>query len=489
MKPFGILKSLSSFSAKGDFSFPSGGRAVDYGAGETDKGNSLKEVLLDLKKGKASSCYLLYGEEEFLIADTLAKIVDLILPVSDRDLNLFYMDGDHVDMAGLCQSLLMPPLIPGKKVVVLRNTRIFQSGNISAELIEKIRDLKESDPDRAARDFMHFLRLTGWSLEDLKNGGWKSIRDDDWQKVVGGDVGRDRETWLPGMIEICINLGMKERSAVESDERLLDILKGGLPEGNHLILTAGAADKRKKIFKIISEKGRVLHFLKTNVENRKKQAVMGTAREILAKAGKTLTSGAWMVMGKKTGFAAGSSVEAIEKLITYTGDKARIEETDVEAIVGKTREGRIFDLTNALSGKSLNPALVALKDLFDQGVHELLILSMMVREIRLLLHAGILIRSGKIDAFDPKMDYALFQKKVYSVIRTWTNGTGRKEGGWELIRQNPYVIYNALKNSCRFSHDSLVGYLEDLVNMDLALKSTAGNPRFLLERFVMKVCS
>ena len=58
-----------------------------------------------------------------------------------------------------------------------------------------------------------------------------------------------------------------------------------------------------------------------------------------------------------------------------------------------------------------------------------------------------------------------------------------------MIRQNPYVIYNALKNSCRFSHDSLVGYLEDLVNMDLALKSTAGNPRFLLERFVMKVCS
>jgi len=474
---------------KGIFRPPSGGRAVDYGAGETDKGNSLKEVFSDLKKGKTSSCYLLYGEEEFLIADTLAKIVDLILPAGDRDLNLFYMDGDQVDMAGLCQSLLMPPLIPGKKIVVLRNTRIFQSGNISAELIKKIRDLKESDPDRAARDFMHFLRLTGWSLEDLKNGGWKSIRENDWQKVAGGDVGRDREAWLPGMIEICINLGIKERPAGESDERLLDIMKSGLPEGNHLILSAGAVDKRKKIFKIISEKGRVLHFPKTNVENRKRHALMETTREILTKAGKTLTSGAWVAVGKKTGFAAGSSVEAIEKLITYTGDQAKIEEKDVEAVVGKTREGTIFDLTNALSEKNLNPALVALKDLSDQGVHELLILSMIVREIRLLLHAGILIRSGKLDVFDPKMDYALFHKKVYPFIRAWTNGAGRREGGWELIRQNPYVIYNALKNSCRFSQDDLVGYLEDLVNMDLAMKSTAGNPMFLLERFVIKVCS
>jgi len=462
---------------------------VDYGSGEMDTRNSLKDVFSDLKKGNASSCYLLYGEEAFLIADALARIVDLILPDSDRDLNLFYMDGEQVDIAGLCQSLLTPPLIPGKKIVILKNTRIFQSGSISVELIQRIRDLRESDPDRAARDFMHFLRLTGWSLEDLKNGGWKRIRDDDWRKLVGGDDGRDRETWLPELIEICINLGMQESPVVEGEERLLDILKGGLPEGNHLILTAGAVDKRKKLFKIVSEKGRVLHFPKTNVENRKKQALMETAREILAKAEKTLTPGAWVAVGKKTGFVVGSSVEAIEKLITYTGARRLIEERDVEELIGKTREGTIFDLTNAFSEKKLGPALIALKDLFDQGVHELLILSMMAREIRLMLYAVILIRSGKLDSFDSKTDYSRFQKSVYPVIRSWTGGDGKKEAGGEFFRQHPYVMYHALKYSYGFSFDALVGYLDDLVAMDISLKSTARDSRYALERFVMKVCS
>jgi DNA polymerase-3 subunit delta len=182
-------------------------------------------------------------------------------------------------------------------------------------------------------------------------------------------------------------------------------------------------------------------------------------------------------------------VEAIEKLITYAGERRLIEERDVEELIGKTRESTIFDLTNALSEKNLSSALVALKDLFDQGVHELLVLSMMAREIRLLLHAGMLIRSGKMDSFDAKMDYGRFQKRMYPVIRSWAEGTDKKVTGGEFIRKHPYVMYHALKYSLGFSFDALVGYLEDIVAMDIAMKSTARNPRFLLERFVMKVCS
>lgn len=462
---------------------------MDYGSNETDTGNSLKDLFSDLKKGKVFPCYLLYGEETFLIQDALDKIIDLILPAADRDLNLFYMEGEQEDIEGLCQSILTPPLLAGRKVVVLRNTRLFHSASISPELIRNIRDLKESNPDRAAKDFMHLLRLTGWRLEDLKNGGWKKIRDDDWRKAAGEDAGGDRETWFPGMIEICVNLGMIEGTAAEDNESLVNVLNNGLPEGNHLILTAVAVDKRKKIFKIISEKGRMIHFPRISAEKRKRQVSMETAKEILAEAGKTLTPGAWVTIGKKTGFAVANSVEAIEKLITYAGERRLIDERDVEELIGKTREGTIFDLTNAISEKNLNSALVALKDLFDQGVHELLILSMMAREIRLLLHAGMLIRSGKMDSFDAKTDYGRFQKRIYPVIRSWAEGTDKKVTGGEFIRKHPYVMYHALKYSPGFSFDALIGYLEDVVAMDIAMKSTARNPRFMLERFVIKVCS
>ncbi|MEI8173812.1 MAG: DNA polymerase III subunit delta [Deltaproteobacteria bacterium] len=461
---------------------------MDYGARDADTGNSLREILLDLKKGNVAPCYLLYGEETFLISDALDKIIRLVLPDADRDLNLFYMDGDQVDMENLCQSLLTPPLIAGRKVVVIRNTRIFHSAGVSPEIIRKIRDNMNTDPVRAAKDFMHFLRMTGWSLEDLRDGGWKKISDRDWQKALPAEAGHDREAWLPAMIDLCVDRGLKEGTAVEGAECLADVLKSGLPEGNHLILISDAADKRKKIFKIVSETGKILHFPQIKVENRKRQILMDTARDVLSDAGKTMTPGAWEAIGRKSGFAVATSMEAIKKLITYTGERSIIEEGDVEEAIGKTKEGNVFDLTTALAEKDLNHALVALKDLLDQGTHGLLILSMMAREVRLLLHAAILIKSGKLGSFDPKIDYSRFQKSVYPVIRTWTEGGVKKEGG-DLIRQHPYVIYNALRHSRKFSRDHLVEYLKDLVDVDIALKSTASDPGLLLERFVIKVCS
>jgi len=462
---------------------------VGYGANERHTGASLKGVLKDIQKGNISPYYLLYGEEDFLIKEALDKIINIILPDPDRDLNLFPMDGEDADLEYICQSLLMPPLIAGKKVIVIKNTRIFHSADILSELIGKIRDHMEDDPDMAARNFMYFLRLTGWRLEDLRNGGWKKIHDDDWQKAVGEDVGNNRETWLPEIIEICISRGIKEGVAVEGTERLLDILKNGLPEGNHLILTASTVDKRKKIFKFISDKGSVLHFPSIRGESRKREMLMDAVGEMLAAAGKTVSPGAWLEIGKKTGFVAANSVEAVEKLILYVGERHFIEEKDVEELIGKTKEGTIFDLTNALSEKKLPPALLALKDLFDQGEHHLMILSMIAREIRLLLHAVVLIRGGMLHSFDPGMDYARFQKNVYPVIRSLTNETDGQEKGGEFVRQNPYVIYHALKNSHRFSLGVLAGFFGELVDIDTAIKSTARDPRFMLENFIIRVCS
>jgi DNA polymerase-3 subunit delta len=233
-----------------------------YGNKETDTMMPPQNaVLTDIKKGHISSCYLLYGEEEFLIKQTLNNIINQILPENDRDLNLFSMDGELVDMDDLCRSLLMPPLIAGRKVVVLRNTHLFRSETVSTpELIGKVRNLMESNPKKAAREFVHFLRIMGWDLDDMKDGGWKTIRDDDWRKAMGDDAGKTRDEWLPAIIEICINSQIKEEQSIESTDCLSDILTKGLPEGNHLILTAGSVDKRKKLFKTISDMGKVLYF-------------------------------------------------------------------------------------------------------------------------------------------------------------------------------------------------------------------------------------
>ena len=454
---------------------------------DTGRGASLEAVLAELKRGKTVPCYLLYGEEEFRLKDALDKIIAALIPdAGDRELNLFVTDSEHEEIGSLCESLITPPLLPGRKVVVVRDTCLFQSKNVLSPLIARIRERLESEPARAAGDFMRFLAVTGMQLDDLREGGWRRIDDDTWQKIVPDDDGQGRETWLPKAVELCAGLGaVAPRVKTEEEtERLEQALAGGMPEGNHLILTAVAVDRRKKLFKAISSLGRILTFVAVKGEARQQQVVMDMAAGLLAGRGKRLSAGAWTALGQKTGFSLRESLGAIEKLIAYSGEKAAIEAADVEAVIGRTKEDSVFDLTGAISGRNRTAALRTLKDLLEQGSPPLMIFSMIVREIRFLLQAKLLLASGRLGAFGAAMDYGRFQKAVYPALKQAAAG----EEQVDLVSQHPFVIFQSLKNTGRFTRAELAGYIEMLAGIDLALKSTGQDARLLLERFLLTVC-
>jgi len=452
-----------------------------------ERGASLDAVLAELKRGKIVPCYLLCGDDEFSLNDALEKLAQALIPeAQDREFNLFVTDGEQEDVDRLCESLITPPLLAGRKVVVVRNTRLFQSKNVLMPLIRRIRERLEADPARAATDFLHFLQITGLQLNDLREGGWRKIDDETWRRIVPDDGGEARESWLPRAIELAASLGsvaVKERP--EETDHLESILAGGMAEENCLILTAEAVDRRKKLFKTISSVGRILSFTKVKGEARQQQALQEMADEMLKRAGKRLSPGAWSALGQKTGFDLRESIGAIGKLITYAGEKTQIEAEDVEAVVGRTKEDTVFGLTGALSGRNLVLALNTLHELLDQGLHPQMIMTMIVREIRFLFQAKLLIASGRLGAFQPNMDYGRFQKAIHPAVKQ-LSGDGKE--GIAIASQHPFVVYQALKNAGRFTRAELTGYLDLLVRTDLALKSTGQDPRLLLERILIAVC-
>jgi DNA polymerase-3 subunit delta len=130
---------------------------------------------------------------------------------------------------------------------------------------------------------------------------------------------------------------------------------------------------------------------------------------------------------------------------------------------------------------------MTLKDLLEQGVHHLVIMKMLTREIRLLLYAQLLLKSGKLASYTAGMDYNRFQANTYPIIKAL--GGGEKEGLGSLCGQHPYAVYLMLKKAGLFPYEVLIGHLEYLAEMDLALRSTGRNPQLMLERFFVHVCS
>ncbi len=449
-----------------------------------DKLETLGNVLREIKKGEIAPCYLLYGEEEYLIQDALNKILDLLIPQADRDLNLYSVDGQQENIGDICLALLSVPLIPGRKIVAVKDTRLFQSKKALPGLVNKIRDNMEGNPSRAAGDFLQLLRLAGWKLDDFRDGGWKRITDGDWQKNVPGDSGEDRENWLPKMVDLCTELGLESEAAGENTEGLNRIIAEGIPAGNHLILTAQEVDKRKQLFKQIAEVGKALYFPRAKDEKKQEPLLRETAQKLLSLKGKKMTPAAWKAMGKKTGFAFRDSMAALEKVIIYTMNKPVIDADDVEDVIGKTKEGKGFDLTGALAEKNLPHSLIILQDLLDQGMHPLAIMKMIIKEMRLLLYAKLAVMSEKMESYSPNMDFSRFQTAIYPAVKA----LGGKAGQDPLSSLHPYVIYKLLKNSESFSYEKLIMHLEHLVGMEASLRSTGRDPKLVLERFFVEVC-
>lgn len=447
----------------------------------------MEKIFANLKKGIIAPCYLLYGEEEYLINETLHKIIDMIVPHGSRDFSLFYLDGENTDMDSLIDNILTPSLLGDRKVIVVKNTAIFTSREDSAKLIQKIKDNIDENPAKAAKYFLTFLKITGFSLEDLQNSGWQKISDDEWGGIVKGDAGEDRRKWLPCVLEICTAAGLTDSSVADKTEKLEETLKSGLSAGNCLIFTAEAVDKRKKLYKIISELGVVLYFGEVKSDAVRREKLQKEAQKLLEGCGKKMTPAAWIALGGKTGFDLRRSMSELDKLISFVGERSTVGKEDVEDAVGKTKEDEIFALTNALGAKNQLAALDALKNLLDQGTHHLIILTMIVREIRLMLQARVLMDSGKLPKFNQNMDYGLFQNVIYPAFGELNTSAGKREG--LIFSQKPYSVYNALRNCVHFTSLRLVGLLDELLEMERAFKSSAADPELLLEMFLIKACA
>ena len=82
------------------------------------------KILEQIEQGSIAPIYLLHGED-YLVKSALEELTELLVPESQRSTNLQVVDGGEADFRQILDSVNTFALFGGRKVIVVRNSRIF----------------------------------------------------------------------------------------------------------------------------------------------------------------------------------------------------------------------------------------------------------------------------------------------------------------------------------------------------------------------------
>jgi DNA polymerase-3 subunit delta len=151
--------------------------------------------------------------------------------------------------------------------------------------------------------------------------------------------------------------------------------------------------------------------------------------------------------------------QEIEKLCTYVGETSEITLDDVQEVTHTSRLQSIFALSDALGTRQIGPAFLIVERLLNQGEPPLVILSMMVRHVRLL---------WSVKQLEQQRHDAAHMAKTLGLP--------------------PAVCRQLVTQSRHFSLEHLRQIYAAALEADVTFKTSNKPPRAILEELILHVC-
>lgn len=214
-------------------------------------------------------------------------------------------------------------------------------------------------------------------------------------------------------------------------------------------------DKRSKLYKAVSAKGRVIE-CKTPDEATLKRWVV----ELLHKDGKRITQRDLDFFLDKTGTDMENIRGEVEKLICYCMERDVVTAQDIDAVCVRQVSSRIFDMVEAVADKRQRQAMELYYDLLTLKEPPMRILSLIARQFNLLLQVKEL------------------KNKGYSE-NTIAEKTGIKS----------YFLRKYAAQASKFGETDLKSALADCVEAEEAVKTGRMNDVMSVELLIVKCSS
>jgi len=225
-------------------------------------------------------------------------------------------------------------------------------------------------------------------------------------------------------------------------------------ESTCLILATRKADRKDRLCQAVARCGRIISFdrlwddqidrwIAERVRNRRKK-ISGTASRSLR---------------ENVGSDLGSLAQAVEKVITYVGERGEITTRDIEEVVGRSIRYKIFDLTDAIGRKKVDEALRILSGLVYDGKKAPEIIGMLFWQMKR-------IRTAK----------GLLAQKV------------SRERLSQVLKVHNFFLKDFIAQTGKFRMDELERGFELLLKADIDTKTSRMKPEVALELLVIGLC-
>lgn len=220
-----------------------------------------------------------------------------------------------------------------------------------------------------------------------------------------------------------------------------------------LVLIAQNVHRGRKFYKALEKNAVIIEF---SVPKKHQEWLAWLDKELKAR-GKTMSPSVKNLFLEWGGHQVGILSQELDKLALYVEGK-EIKGEDIKALVPQAVEATIFELLDAVASRSTKVAIEKLQQVLQQE-HPLKVLTMLSRQVRLLLGAR----------------------------------TMREQGKWEgeaptLLGIKPYEAKKIWQKSAALSWAQLAWALQECLETDVAIKTGKGEPEFLLELMVTKFC-
>jgi DNA polymerase III subunit delta len=200
------------------------------------------------------------------------------------------------------------------------------------------------------------------------------------------------------VIENCDFLTSKKGLSETDEKEFYDYLKNKTDE-NLIILNASKlkVDSRKKIFKLVTQRGSVIKYDRLSVNDLKTWILI-----YIEKHNRSIKDTDAYYLSQVSGYLDTESQmnlydikNELDKLIGYTNEHSTITRNEIDLLIKSSIEQNIFKLVDSISEGFSNRAFEMIRDMIENNIAPQYIFFMITRHFRLLMMIDILEREGK----------------------------------------------------------------------------------------------